>query len=218
MENSSTSQCSAARNEDGSETSGEMPNMSKNPEIVPLKVKKPKNSALKEESDSGTQPDAKCEDNSKGSTLGPQSRKRKSHDESFWYQLCEEYKRCQDLNPVKNISQRAFLKSCDISELSGSPSDCRSFSRYLKRYEQGDLNPLSSRRRRRTAEGRSSNAGLPFAIQVRRNLQEQSRLNEEEERPRPKLLPPSARQGAGGPVEVNIVSVLSSSIGGASSI
>ncbi|KAL7569082.1 hypothetical protein ACA910_016921 [Epithemia clementina (nom. ined.)] len=78
------------------------------------------------------------------------SQTRESHDEAFWFKLCERYKKYQEDNPKKNCSQRAFLKSKEALEVTGAPRECRSFSRYWKRFEQGELNPTSSRRRRRS--------------------------------------------------------------------
>ena len=75
---------------------------------------------------------------------------RESHHEAFWYKLCERYKQYQEENPTKNCSQRAFLKSKEALEVTGAPRECRSFSRYWKRFEKGELNPTSNRRRRRS--------------------------------------------------------------------
>ena len=89
------------------------------------------------------------EENKSTSIAKKTSQTRESHDEAFWYKLCERYKQYQEDNPQKNCSQRSFLKSKEALEVTGAPRECRSFSRYWKRFEQGELNPTSRRRRRR---------------------------------------------------------------------
>ena len=74
---------------------------------------------------------------------------RISHDEAFWYRLCQKYKEYIAKHPGKHCSQRAFLRSDEADEVSGEARECRSFSRYWQRFENGELNPHSSRRRRR---------------------------------------------------------------------
>lgn len=147
----------------------------------------------------------------KASTTNPaheskQPQKRHSHDESFWFHLCDQYVRHQQENPDRAMSQRAFLKSHHVPHLSGEPKDCRSFSRYLKRYEQGLLNPTSKTRRRRgpRIEPLNSTTGLSsFSLQLKR-LNRSNKIGGgggggcattndntvEEDRPRPQLLPP----------------------------
>ena len=120
------------------------------------------------------------------------NQKRECHDEAFWYRLCEHYKQYQEQNPDKNISQRAFLKSDAAAEVTGEPKDCRSFSRYWKRYEMGELNPDSTKKRRRQVGKRKmpfSHFGESFTGKMLKRIDTQ----EDDLRPPPKLLPLGSR-------------------------
>mmetsp|Transcript_10490 Transcript_10490/g.21570 ORF Transcript_10490/g.21570 Transcript_10490/m.21570 type:complete len:773 (-) Transcript_10490:93-2411(-) len=87
---------------------------------------------------------------SEAAPAGKKQRTRESHDEAFWFKLCERYRQVLADNPKKNVSQRAFLRSKEAREVTGETRECRSFSRYWHRYEKGELNPTSTRRRRRS--------------------------------------------------------------------
>mmetsp|Transcript_10705 Transcript_10705/g.29504 ORF Transcript_10705/g.29504 Transcript_10705/m.29504 type:complete len:731 (-) Transcript_10705:1114-3306(-) len=103
-------------------------------------------------------------------TASKKTQARESQTEAFWFRLCERYKKYQADNPKKNISQRAFLKSSEALEVSGEARECRSFSRYWQRYERGELNPTSSRRRRRSVGYIEIEERLATYLQLRSQL------------------------------------------------
>ena len=72
---------------------------------------------------------------------GPKGVRKESHTYSFWYGLCKTYVEKYD----GTISQAEFLRSSNSGPtVAGTQSERNTFSRNVKRYKAGDLEPLDT--------------------------------------------------------------------------
>jgi hypothetical protein len=70
-----------------------------------------------------------------------------THSKAFWYHLCQQYTALAAAD--SKLTQRDFLRGPASGDaVSGSPSECTSFSRYFRLYQQGKLAPTDGRRKR----------------------------------------------------------------------
>ena len=81
------------------------------------------------------------------SSLGENSPpKRKHRSQEFWYCLCKKYVGTHS----HSMGQKAFLQSAHSGEnVSGTDSECVSFSNYLKKFKSGKLKFSRNKRQRK---------------------------------------------------------------------